>query len=263
MGARRGARGQRRARQGRLPYDAAPVRAALVAALFSLLAPAAGANPVVRFTTVLGSFDVELCEQLSPACPGVAPITVANFLRYVDEDRYPPTSFIHRRGIGLSPPVIQGGGMWVDSEPGDPFFIVQVVTTFPPIPLELGAGLSNVRGTIAMARAAALDSATSQWFINLVDNVGLDTAGGGYAVFGRVTTGLDVVDAIGAVPVYTFQAPLGELPLIDWTGSEESAKDHFVYVTAVERVPEPTAAASGLAAAGALALLARRRARAR
>jgi cyclophilin family peptidyl-prolyl cis-trans isomerase len=235
------------------------MRAALAAALLSLLAPAAGANPVVRFTTVLGSFDVELCAGLSPACPGVAPNTVANFLRYVDEDRYPPTGFVHRRGVGWSPPVIQGGGYWVDGEPGDPLFTIRSVTAFDPIALELGSGLSNVRGTIAMARSQALHSATSQWFVNLVDNVGLDSAGGGYAVFGRVTTGLDVVDAIGAVPVYSFQAPFGELPLVGWTGEQASAKDHFVYVTAVERVPEP---AAGHPAAGALALLAGRRARA-
>jgi peptidyl-prolyl cis-trans isomerase A (cyclophilin A) len=237
---------------------------ALAVAFLVLALPAAAQNnPVVRFTTVLGAFDVELCQALSDACPGVAPNTVANFLRYVDEDRYPPTGFVHRRGVGLSPPVIQGGGYWIDSEPGDDLFDVRNVSALAPIALELGAGLSNVRGTIAMARTAALNSATSQWFINLGDNTGLDTAGGGYAVFGKVVAGLDVVDYIGAVQVYSFASPFGELPLIDWPGGEVSAKDHFVYVSAVERVPEPAATASGLAAALALAGLARLRSRAR
>lgn len=224
------------------------------AAVLLLAAPAGAANPVVRFTTPLGAFDVELCQELSPACPGVAPVTVANFLHYIDEGRYPDTVFIHRRGVGLSPPVIQGGGYWIDDVGGGEYD-VNTVTPFPAIELELGEGLSNVRGTIAMARSTALNSATSQWFINLVDNLGLDTAGGGYAVFGKVVAGLDNVDAVGAVPVYSFAAPFNELPLIDWPGGDVSLLDHFVYV----RVPEPAGAAAGLAAIAALRILARRR----
>ena len=73
-------------------------------------------------------------------------------------------------------------------------------TTRAPIPLESRNGLSNLRGAIAMARTNAPDSATAQFFINVVDNPFLDTNGGGYAVFGRVVEGLDVVDKIRAVP---------------------------------------------------------------
>jgi peptidyl-prolyl cis-trans isomerase A (cyclophilin A) len=74
------------------------------------------------------------------------------------------------------------------------------VTPRAPIKLEVPNGLSNLRGTVAMARTAVADSATSQFYINVVDNVSLDTLGGGYAVFGKVLTGLDTVDAISAVP---------------------------------------------------------------
>jgi len=234
------------------------MRALLLAALLLAAPPIArAANPVVRFTTTLGSYDVELCQELSAACPGVAPATVANFLRYVDEDRYPATSIIHRSTTVATAGVvvIQGGGFWIEGYE-DGTFDFHSITTLPPIALELGAGLSNLRATIAMARSADPNSATSQWFINLVDNTALDTAGGGYAVFGEVVAGLDVVDAIGALPVYLFGSPFGELPLNGWPGGV-SVEDYFVYVPSVERVPEPSAAAGGLAGTLALAALAR------
>ena len=75
--------------------------------------------------------------------------------------------------------------------------------TRAPIPLEAGNGLSNARGTLAMARTSAPDSATAQFFINVVDNQRLDSYGGGYAVFGKVVAGMDVVDKIRTVPVAT------------------------------------------------------------
>ncbi|HSJ96800.1 MAG TPA: peptidylprolyl isomerase, partial [Myxococcota bacterium] len=134
-----------------------------LASLLLLVPIAAGAaNPVVRFSSELGSYDVELCAEPSTACPGVAPATVTNFLRYVDEDRYPPTGFIHRRGVGTSPAVLQGGGYWI--EDGS---MMRGTQPFLPIALEIGTGLSNLRGTIAMARGEEEDSATSQWFVNL------------------------------------------------------------------------------------------------
>jgi hypothetical protein len=80
----------------------------------------------------------------------------------------------------------------------------------PPIVLE-STGLSNVRGTLAMARTNQHDSATSQFFVNLVDNTFLDTSGGGYAVFGTVTAGMDVVDAIGAVATDSNDQPLDDV----------------------------------------------------
>jgi peptidyl-prolyl cis-trans isomerase A (cyclophilin A) len=86
--------------------------------------------------------------------------------------------------------MIQGGGMKPD---------LSEKRTRAPIPLEAHNGLSNTRGTVAMARTAMPDSATSQFFINVVDNPNLDSYGGGYAVFGKVTQGMDVVDKIRAV----------------------------------------------------------------
>jgi cyclophilin family peptidyl-prolyl cis-trans isomerase len=220
-------------------------------------APALAANVVARFTTVLGNFDVELCTEISDACPGVAPVTVANFLHYVDDDVYPPTMFIHRRGAGgQSPLVIQGGGYYLND-----MNQVANVPQFAPIPLELGANLSNVRGTIAMARLGVADTgtATDQWFVNLVDNVNLDTVGGGYAVFGKVVSGLDTVDAIGALTIYNGGGAFAELPLLDTYPGSGPGYPYFVYVSNISRVPEPDAVAAACGAGIALAALAARR----
>jgi peptidyl-prolyl cis-trans isomerase A (cyclophilin A) len=125
-----------------------------------------------------------------------APVTVANFLKYVNASRYDNTIY-HRVVAGF---VDQGGGFKADLSPID---------TYAPITLESNNGLSNTRGTIAMARTTDPNSATSQFFINLVDNsacldfgkVTCDTTGKGYAVYGKVIAGLDVVDKIAAVVV--------------------------------------------------------------
>ena len=145
-------------------------------------------NPVVVLVTSMGTLEVEMD-------PANAPISVANYLSYVDKKFYDDTIF-HRVIAGF---MIQGGGMTADMTPKTPD---------PPIANEAGNGLSNVRGTIAYARTAVVDSATSQFFINLVDNKFLDhkddTSGGfGYAVFGKVVSGMDVVDAIGLVQTQT------------------------------------------------------------
>ncbi len=119
-----------------------------------------------------------------------APVSVDNFLGYVDAGFYEGTIF-HRV---ISNFMIQGGGLKPD---------LSQKPTRPPIRNESGNGLSNKRGTIAMARTNVPDSATCQFFINVVDNPALDAppAGGpGYAVFGKVVAGMDVVDAIRAVP---------------------------------------------------------------
>ena len=117
-----------------------------------------------------------------------APVTVANFLRYVDEGFYDGTVF-HRVISGF---MIQGGGMTED---------MQKKPTHEPIKNEADNGLSNKRGTIAMARTSDPNSATSQFFINHKDNPNLDFPNyGGYAVFGKVIKGMDVVDAIAATP---------------------------------------------------------------
>jgi peptidyl-prolyl cis-trans isomerase A (cyclophilin A) len=122
--------------------------------------------------------------------PAKAPITVDNFLSYTESGFYVNKIF-HRV---IKDFMIQGGGFTGD--------LAQALTQ-APIKLEVSKGLSNIRGSIAMARTSVLDSATSQFFINVVDNVALDTNAGGYAVFGKVVSGLDVVDKIKAVPTST------------------------------------------------------------
>jgi cyclophilin family peptidyl-prolyl cis-trans isomerase len=157
----------------------------------------APARPVVTIETSLGSFTVELFADQ-------APDSVANFLQYAREGFYDGTIF-HRVVSGY---VVQGGGFLPDlTEKG----------TRPPIRNEATNGLSNRRGTVAMARTARVRSATSQFFVNLVDNPKLDHHGYapddfGYAVFGRVTTGMDVVDKIGAVPT-TVRGDMENVPV--------------------------------------------------
>ncbi len=133
--------------------------------------------------TTMGTIEVELDREN-------APVTVENFVRYVNEGFYDGTVF-HRVINGF---MIQGGGFTPGGEQKE---------TREPIALESQNGLSNTRGTIAMARTYVPDSATSQFYINVVDNSGmLDYAPGnpGYAVFGRVVSGMEVVDAIKSVP---------------------------------------------------------------
>jgi cyclophilin family peptidyl-prolyl cis-trans isomerase len=145
--------------------------------------PAAG-NPVAVISTSAGAITVELFQDR-------APVSVANFVQYATEGFYAGTIF-HRVVRGY---VIQGGG-----------FDEQLVekATRKPILNEATNGLRNATGTLAMARTRALRSATSQFYINLADNRELDHRGPtpsdyGYAVFGRVTAGMDVVMKIGAV----------------------------------------------------------------
>ena len=129
--------------------------------------------------------------------PDKTPVTVNNFLAYVNADFYKNTIF-HRTAADF---VIQGGGY-------EPLTVGQppvLKPTRPPIALEVGKGLSNLKFTVAMARSSQLASATSQFFVNLVDNVPLDTNNGGYAVFGSVTVGTDVVNAIAAAPCTPFK----------------------------------------------------------
>ena len=137
---------------------------------------------MIRFETSHGSFTVELL-------PKEAPQTVENFLRYVDEEFFDGTVF-HRVVPGF---VIQGGGLTAEMRPK---------TTREPVKNEANNGLKNLRGTLSMARTNDVNSATSQFFVNLKDNDFLDHRGPaqfGYAVFGRVTSGMDVIDKIAAV----------------------------------------------------------------
>ncbi|HTV78479.1 MAG TPA: peptidylprolyl isomerase [Steroidobacteraceae bacterium] len=136
---------------------------------------------MIRFQTTLGDFSIELF-------PKEAPITVKNFERYVREEFFDGLIF-HRVIPGF---VIQGGGMTPDMSQKD---------NHEPIVNEATNGLKNERGSLSMARTNDINSATSQFFINLKDNDFLDHKPGsyGYAVFAKVVDGMDVVDAIAAV----------------------------------------------------------------
>ena len=147
----------------------------------SLVSPLAAWAQKVRLSTSAGDIVVELDAAKAPK-------SVANFLQYVKTGHYTNTVF-HRE---IESFMVQGGGMTAD---------LAEKPTRAPIALEAGNGLSNLRGTLAMARTGVPDSATAQFFINVVDNPRLDTAGGGYAVFGKVVEGMDVVDRIRMVPV--------------------------------------------------------------
>jgi cyclophilin family peptidyl-prolyl cis-trans isomerase len=151
-------------------------------------------KPVVVLDTSLGAITLELY-------PDKAPITVENFLKYVDEGFYDNLIF-HRVMPGF---MVQGGGMtdqMVEKSEGK----------HQPIKNESSNGLSNDRGTVAMARTANPNSATCQFFINHVDNPNLNTYGGGYTVFGKVIDGIDVVDKIAKVPTTT-RGPHENVPL--------------------------------------------------
>lgn len=151
----------------------------------STLQPASG-NPIVVLETSKGNIEIELY-------PGQSPVTVNNFLMYVDEHFYDGTVF-HRVMDGF---MVQGGGFTPDGLER---------YTRGPIVLESRNGLHNGIGYVAMARTSDPDSATSQFFINVADNPFLDYSGPGnpgYAVFGKVISGMDVVDAIKSVPVST------------------------------------------------------------
>jgi cyclophilin family peptidyl-prolyl cis-trans isomerase len=131
--------------------------------------------------------------------PTNAPLTVNNFLNYVNTGFYLGTIF-HR--VNNTTNVVQGGGYLPVFQNVAP---VLKPTTFAPIPLEVGRGLSNVLWSIGMARGAALDSATSQFYINVANNAAaLDSLNGGYAVFGTVSAGTTVVDDIDTAPCTPF-----------------------------------------------------------
>lgn len=158
----------------------------------------------VRVTTSRGNFTIELDEDS-------APITVANFLQYVDDGFYDGTIF-HRV---IPDFVVQGGGLTPDLEEKE---------TGDPIASEADNGLSNVRGTVALARTADPDSARAQFFVNVADNIAggdglsdLDPGGvsiDGYAVFGRVIAGMSVADAIAAVETES-RGGLNDVPVED------------------------------------------------
>lgn len=225
-------------------YAATPARSIDLAAVFA----DPDVSNAVRMTTVLGTTDIALFGQQKP-------ITVTNFLKYVDEGRYfltDPTngqlasSFIHRSVPGF---VIQGGGYLRTVHPMRPNEAQPTaVLPFPPIQNE--PGISNTRGTIAMAQFGTdANSATSQWFINLADNGGppnnLDIENnnvGPFTVFGRVVgNGMAVADAIAAVQIFNFggafmQLPLRDYTLADYNSNEPVRVPNFVSVPGISQI---------------------------
>jgi peptidyl-prolyl cis-trans isomerase A (cyclophilin A) len=151
--------------------------------------------PQVQVFTSLGNFTIELN-------PERAPLTVANFLAYVDSGHYTNT-LIHR---AVSNFVIQGGGFNVDYTPKP---------AVNKVPNESGNGLSNVRGTVGLARTSEPHGGNAQFYVNLNDNAALDpnATRWGYAVFGRVISGMDVVDKIGNVATGAHGVLKEETPL--------------------------------------------------
>jgi peptidyl-prolyl cis-trans isomerase A (cyclophilin A) len=145
-------------------------------------------GPRVLISTSMGDITLQLDSVRAPK-------SVANMLRYVKEKHYDNTAFYRvAKGFVIQMGSFDANGKGRGIHPG-------------PVPLEANNGLSNLRGSVAMARADAPDSATAEFFINLDDNVRLNHAADdpgnttGYTVFGEVTSGMDVVDAIGNVPV--------------------------------------------------------------
>ncbi|NVD07364.1 peptidyl-prolyl cis-trans isomerase [Vibrio sp. JPW-9-11-11] len=154
-------------------------------ASLALVSSMALAGPKVEFETSLGQFTVELNQEK-------APVTVANFIKYVEDGSYVGSQF-HRVIPGF---MAQGGGF--DQN-------MQSLPTYPPIKNEASNGLKNSSATIAMARTNNPNSATRQFFVNLVDNhfLDYDQRPPGYAVFGKVTQGFDVIQKMGQQPTHS------------------------------------------------------------
>jgi cyclophilin family peptidyl-prolyl cis-trans isomerase len=181
------------------------------------------ANSVVRFSSNLGEIDMELFDTETP-------LTVANFLSYVNAGRY-NQSLIHRSVPGF---VIQGGGFGLNGT------TVLPVTTNAAVQNE--PGISNLRGTVAMAKLGGYpNSATSQWFINLEDNSGptanLDTENGGFTVFGCVVgNGMAVADRVASLKTQNLGGALNELPLL----GENATVSNLVRFQSVRALPAGT-----------------------
>ena len=177
----------------------------------------------MRMDTSLGNIEVELFDT-------VTPLTVANFMKYVNDGDF-SNSFIHRSIPGF---IIQGGGFTFENG------AIGTVPTDPPVVNEFSH--SNIRGTIAMAKISGdPDSATSGWFFNLGDNsANLDFQNGGFTVFGQVIgNSMEVVDTIAALPVWNAGGDFTDLPLIDYSGTGDILQDNLVVVNQITVVPVP------------------------
>ena len=190
-----------------------------IVVILLLALPTAALAKNVLIETPLGDVELELLEE-------DAPKTVANFLRYIENDSY-VKSFIHRSVPGF---IIQGGGFYFEdgSAPS--------ITTFEPVENEFK--VSNTRGTVAMAKLSGQpDSATSQWFINIGDNsANLDGQNGGFTVFARVVgDGMAIVDAISQLPTVNAGGAFTDLPVIDFVNGNAIAEENLVITTVSEK----------------------------
>jgi cyclophilin family peptidyl-prolyl cis-trans isomerase len=202
----------------------------VLAAGSAAFAQLVGTNPLVRFHTDLGDMDVYLVQD-------IAPITVTNFLKYVNRGDYNNT-FIHRSAPMF---VIQGGGYTFVN--GQPVAIRQDAA------IQNEFHISNTRGTLAMAKPAGNpNSATNQWFFNESDSNasgpnGLDTQNGGFTVFGRLMnsaslTTMDTIAAVSIHPTCPFASPFDQLPLLNYTCGNMVVDSNLVHVIWIKVMPQ-------------------------
>ena len=207
------------------------LKVGIFASITALAATSASAT-VVQFETPFGNFEVNLYDQTTPN-------TVANFLTYVNAEEY-DNSFIHRSIPGF---VVQGGGFLYNNEwpPGS-------VTALAPVVNE--PVLSNVRGTIAMAKLGGdPNSATSQWFINLSDAnaANLDIQNGGFTVFGEVVgDGMAIVDQIAGLTRYNLGGALAEIPLQNYDGVSDPDDTNLALITRISVIDSAVDSAANL-----------------
>jgi cyclophilin family peptidyl-prolyl cis-trans isomerase len=201
------------------------LRALLTAAC--LLGPLLAQATVVRLYTNLGPIDLALMDS-------TAPISVQNFLAYTQNAAYDGT-FVHRNVPGF---VVQGGGYALQANGTAPH-----ITTRSPIALEYSASRPNVRGSVSMARTSELNSATSEWFVNLVDNTSTlgPANGGGYAVFGQATApSMVAVDAIAKLQTINAGGAFSTLPVVSSpVGTVKT--ENLVVVSSARALPKPPA----------------------
>ena len=201
-------------------------RSTLVALSFAVLIPFSAQATVVEVRTVLGNIQINLFDETTPA-------SVDNFLvNYVGAGAY-ANNVVHRSVSGF---VVQAGGFQYNGQ-----IPLDAVPTGTPVVNE--PVLSNLRGTVAMAKVGGdPNSATSQWFFNLSNNSGnLDAQNGGFTVFGQVIgDGMQVVDAIAAIPRYNTGGAFTSLPLRDYDGTSDIGEQNLVLITDVVVIDSTT-----------------------
>lgn len=195
------------------------------------IVPVSATATIVEIETNLGTFEVNLYDNSTPD-------TVANFLEYVQNGDF-TQSVIHRSVANF---IVQGGAFTTDGDAN--------LTSIPERPaVQNEPVFSNVRGTIAMAKLpSGPNTATSQWFFNLSNNASnLDNQNGGFTVFGEVTgNGMNVVDAIAAVPTFNGLGGLNDFPLQNYTAPDPVINDNLIVVLSITVTDTTVDSAAGL-----------------